>query len=124
MSKTVKVAMMLLIVVGISGVVVAEDSTPTSQPGAKSAESQSQDLGAPNKGIVGSITVLAGCFGAAGCAIGGGLAISRLASACIESMARQPEAAGSMFLPMIIAAGMIEGAILFSILVCMLAVNA
>ncbi|MBT3199706.1 MAG: F0F1 ATP synthase subunit C [Phycisphaerales bacterium] len=71
--------------------------------------------------MYGSITILAGCFGAAGCAIGGGIAISRLASACIESMARQPEAAGSMFLPMIIAAGMIEGAILFSILVCMMA---
>jgi F-type H+-transporting ATPase subunit c len=92
----------------------------------KSAEGSTvtNDDDKSDKGIVGSITVLAGCFGAAGCAIGGGIAISKLASTCIESMARQPEAAGSMFLPMIIAAGMIEGAILFSILVCMIAVNA
>jgi F0F1-type ATP synthase membrane subunit c/vacuolar-type H+-ATPase subunit K len=39
-------------------------------------------------------------------------------------MARQPEAAASMFLPMIVAAGMIEGAILFSIAACFMAVIA
>jgi F-type H+-transporting ATPase subunit c len=112
MSRLATVVMILLVVGCVSGVVFAEDGVPTSQPA---------DGDKVTKGIDGSITVLAGCFGAAGCAIGGGLAISKLASTCIESMARQPEAAGSMFLPMIIAAGMIEGAILFSILVCMLA---
>jgi F-type H+-transporting ATPase subunit c len=112
MSKFVTVVMMLLIVACVSGIAMAEDSGATTKPA---------DGPALKTGIDGSITVLAGCFGAAGCAIGGGLAISKLASTCIESMARQPEAAGSMFLPMIIAAGMIEGAILFSILVCMLA---
>ena len=113
MSKTVKVAMMLLVVACVSGVVMGEESEAATKP----AEVQSE-------GIVGSITVLAGCLGAAACAIGGGLAIARLASTCIESMARQPEAAGSMFLPMIIAAGMIEGAILFAILVCLMALGA
>ncbi|MDP6633513.1 MAG: ATP synthase F0 subunit C [Phycisphaerae bacterium] len=117
MSKTVTIALMLLIVVCVSGVVLAEGSQATSQP--DNSESKAKE-----PGIVGSITVLAGCFGAAGCAIGGGLAIARLASTCIESMARQPEAAGSMFLPMIIAAGMIEGAILFAIVVCIMAVGA
>lgn len=121
MSKTVKVAMMLLVVACVSGVVMAADDEPTTQSAGKSIGKQP---GGEKEGIVGSITVLAGCFGAAACAIGGGLAISRLASTCIESMARQPEAAGSMFLPMIIAAGMIEGAILFSILVCMMALGA
>ena len=120
MSKTVTVVMMLLIVVCVSGVVLGEDKATTQSAGAKS-EVAPEDT---SPGIVGSITVLAGCFGAAACAIGGGIAISRLASTCIESMARQPEAAGSMFLPMIIAAGMIEGAILFSILVCMMALGA
>lgn len=118
MSKSVKVALMLLVVVCVSGVVMAEDDKAATQPAGGSGEVK------PNgAGIVGSITVLAGCFGAAGCAIGGGLAISKLASTCIESMARQPEAAGSMFLPMIIAAGMIEGAILFAILVCLMALG-
>ena len=118
MSKFVTVAMVLLILVCVSGAAMAEDSESTTKPAGGD-----DGIGA-EKGIEGSITILAGCFGAAGCAIGGGLAISKLASTCIESMARQPEAAGSMFLPMIIAAGMIEGAILFSILVCMMALNA
>jgi len=120
MSKTVTVAMMLLIVVCLSGVVLgAEDKADTQPAGSKSAAGADDN----KPGIVGSITILAGCFGAAACAIGGGIAIGRLASTCIESMARQPEAAASMFLPMIIAAGMIEGAILFSILVCMMALQ-
>jgi F-type H+-transporting ATPase subunit c len=116
MSKFVTVVMMLLIVACVSGIAMADDGGSTTKP----ADGSGIKTGTKT-GIDGSITVLAGCFGAAGCAIGGGLAISKLASTCIESMARQPEAAGSMFLPMIIAAGMIEGAILFSILVCMLA---
>jgi len=113
MSTTVKLAMLLLVVVCLSSVALAGDES------AKGDEAKAQATG-----IQGSITVLAGCLGAVICAVGGGFAISRLASTCIESMARQPEASGSMFLPMIIAAGMIEGAVLFAILVCMMALNA
>ncbi|MCP4376772.1 MAG: ATP synthase F0 subunit C [bacterium] len=111
---------MLLVVVCLSGVVLAAEDGPTTKTADGDGATSKPEV--KTNGIVGSITVLAGCFGAAGCAIGGGMAISRLASACIESMARQPEAAGSMFLPMIIAAGMIEGAVLFSILVSMMAI--
>ena len=114
MSKTVTVVTVLFVVFCVSGLVMAADGGSTTKPGDGVQANTGQH-------IYGSITILAGCFGAAGCAIGGGMAISRLASACIESMARQPEVAGAMFLPMIIAAGMIEGAILFSILVCMMA---
>jgi len=62
------------------------------------------------------------CVGAGFAAIGGGYAIARVGGTCIESMARQPEAAGSMFMPMIITAAMIEGAMLFAIVVAMMAV--
>lgn len=121
MSNIVKVALVLLVVFCLSGVMLGADAADSNSSDGQSAAGQG---GPGNKNhIYGSITILAGCFGAAGCAIGGGIAISRLASTCIESMARQPEAAGSMFLPMIIAAGMIEGAILFSILVCMMALG-
>jgi F-type H+-transporting ATPase subunit c len=40
----------------------------------------------------------------------------------MESIARQPESAGNMRTTMIIAAGMIEGAALFAIIVCLLVV--
>ena len=62
------------------------------------------------------------CVGAGLAAIGGGYAIARVGGTCIESMARQPEAAGSMFMPMIVTAAMIEGAMLFAIVVSLMAV--
>jgi len=65
---------------------------------------------------------LGACFAAAGAAAGGGLAIAKIGSKCLDSMARQPEAAGQMFGPMLIAAAMVEGAMLFAILVCLLTV--
>ena len=40
----------------------------------------------------------------------------------LEAMARQPEAAGSLQSAMIIAGGLIEGATLFAIVVCLLAI--
>lgn len=62
------------------------------------------------------------CIGAGVAAVGGGFGIARVGGHCIESMARQPEAAGSMFAPMIVTAAMIEGAMLFAIAVALLAV--
>jgi F0F1-type ATP synthase membrane subunit c/vacuolar-type H+-ATPase subunit K len=66
-----------------------------------------------------SVLIIGTCLAAALCAVGGGLAISRLGRACIEAISRQPEAAGSMFAPMIVTAAMIEGGMLFAIVVCL-----
>lgn len=52
--------------------------------------------------------------------IGGGGGIGRLASAAMEGMARQPEAAGDIKGGMIITAAFIEGATLFGVVVCLL----
>ena len=48
-------------------------------------------------------------------AIGGGIGIGRVGGSMVEAIARQPEAAGQMFMPMILTAAMIEGAVLFAI---------
>lgn len=48
-------------------------------------------------------------------AIGGGIGIGRVGGSMVEAIARQPEAAGQMFTPMILTAAMIEGAVLFAI---------
>ena len=55
--------------------------------------------------------------------IGAVTAISqgKTATKAMESIARQPESAGNLRTAMIIAAGMIEGAALFAIIVCLLA---
>ena len=58
--------------------------------------------------------------GAGIAAIGAGLGIGKIASSAVESIARQPEAAGSIQTAMIIAAALIEGATFFGLIVCML----
>lgn len=48
--------------------------------------------------------------------IGAGIGIGRIGGSTVESIARQPEAAGAIFTPMIITAAMIEGAAFFAII--------
>ncbi len=59
-------------------------------------------------------------FGAGLVIIGASLGIGRIGSHAVESMARQPEAAGSIQTAMIISAALIEGATFFALIVCML----
>lgn len=54
--------------------------------------------------------------------IGGAAGIGRIGGSAVESMARQPEAAGSINAAMIITAAMIEGATLFAVVVALLAI--
>ncbi len=50
--------------------------------------------------------------------IGAAFGISRLAAAAYESMARQPEVAGSIQTAMIIAAALIEGFTFYALFLC------
>lgn len=69
-----------------------------------------------------AIAMVGGCLGAAAAAAVGGLAIARIGGQALESIARQPEAASQMFMPMVVAAAMVEGGMFFAILVCLLGV--
>ena len=59
--------------------------------------------------VAAAIAALAAAFG-----------ISKIGKSTMESIARQPESAGNLRTSMLIAAGMIEGAALFAIIVCFL----
>ena len=59
-------------------------------------------------------------IGAGIAAIAAGLGISRIASAAVESVARQPEAAGDIRGVTIITAAFIEGVCLFAVVICLL----
>lgn len=59
-----------------------------------------------------------GAFGAALVVIGAALGIGKLASAALESMARQPEVAGNIQTAMIIAAALIEGFTFYALFIC------
>lgn len=65
---------------------------------------------------------LGGAIGVGLVIMGGAAGIGRVGGSAVESMARQPEAAGQISTAMIITAAMIEGATLFAVVVGMLAV--
>lgn len=53
--------------------------------------------------------------------IGAGLGIGRIGGSAVESMARQPEASGSITTGMLLTAAFVEGAALFAVVVALLA---
>ena len=54
--------------------------------------------------------------------IGAGLGIGLIGGKAVESIARQPEAGGRIFMTTIIAAALVEGVTFFALLICFLAV--
>ena len=75
-----------------------------------------QTLGDRGAGLLG------GPIGAGLVLVGAGSGIGRIGGSAAESMARQPEAGGSINTIALITAAMLEGATLFAVVVCMLAV--
>lgn len=71
---------------------------------------------------VGSSFLLGGAFGAGMIILGAGWGIGKIGTCAVESMARQPEVAGSIQTAMIISAALIEGATFFALIVCMMKV--
>lgn len=64
---------------------------------------------------------IGGAIGAGLAVIGGAAGIGRIGGSAVESIARQPEVAGNISTAMIITAALIEGAMLFAIVVGLLA---
>jgi len=58
-----------------------------------------------------------GALGAGLAVIGGGIGIGLIGKSALESIARQPEAAGPIGTNMILAAALVEGATLFGVVV-------
>jgi len=65
---------------------------------------------------------LGGAFGAGMVLLGAAFGISKIGSAAVESMARQPEVAGNIQTAMLISAALIEGATFFALIVCIVAI--
>ena len=59
-------------------------------------------------------------IGAGLAAICAGLGIGRIGGSAMESIARQPESLGDIRANMIVAAALVEGAVFFAIVVCLL----
>jgi len=72
---------------------------------------QAVKLGAAVAPLAAALAVLGAAWG-----------IGKIGSNALEAMARQPEAAGSLQTAMIVSAALIEGATLFAIVVCLMAI--
>ena len=68
------------------------------------------------------LAYLAAGIGSGLAIIGGGLGIGKLAASAMEVIARQPNASGDIRGAMIVAAGLIEGATLFALVIMILLV--
>lgn len=95
------------VVAGLGVMILADPAL--AQGGAEAAVEGSKSLGDGLKSV--------GAGLAAGLAvIGGGLGIGKIGASAVESMARQPEASGTISTNMLIAAALVEGATLFAVL--------
>ncbi len=75
--------------------------------------------GAPTGGtyVLSGMSIGAG-IGAAFTIVGAGYGFGKIGASALESMARQPEAAGRIQTAMLIIAALLEGATFFSLIVC------
>lgn len=108
MSKLTKLAALCLIlfVMAVPAMAADEAAAPTEAPAVAAAT----DSG---------MTIFAGAAVGAGLVLlGAGFGIGKIGSSAVESMARQPEAAGGIQTAMIISAALIEGATFFALIVC------
>ncbi|MBE6241267.1 MAG: ATP synthase F0 subunit C [Bacteroidales bacterium] len=65
---------------------------------------------------------IAGALGAAIAAVAAAWGIGKIGKAAMEAIARQPEASGSIRSAMLIIGALVEGACLFAIIACLLAI--
>jgi len=107
---------MVLIAIGAVVMLAAPVLAEEAQGAAGAAEGASSTF-FPGK----TLANLGGAIGAGLVVMGGAAGIGRVGGSAVESMARQPEAAGNISTAMIITAAMIEGATLFAVLGCFLA---
>lgn len=114
-------ALLALVLVAVGTFLLAAPSalaqeTDHSDGAAAAHEEEGMFLGNKGAGALGA------CIGAGLVLMGGGWGIGRIGAGAVESMARQPEASGSINTAMIITAAMVEGATLFAVIVCLLAI--
>lgn len=113
MKKLSIVALSFAILAWSPAMILAADGAPAEAAAKTSPSGSMGDVGM-------GLTRLGAGIGAGIAVIGGGLAMGRIGAASQDAIARQPEAAGQMFGPMIINAAMAEAGMLFAIVLCLL----
>lgn len=68
-----------------------------------------------------ALGTLGATIGAGIAVVGAGIGIGKIGASAMEAIARQPEAAGDIRMSMIIIGALVEGAALFAVAVCFMA---
>ena len=118
MNRLIGIAALLMLVMLCAAPALAAD--PATDEGgvtdeAKAAVTEAQEI----LGREGFSIFFGAAFGAGLVILGAGYGISRIGASAVESMARQPEVAGTIQIAMLISAALIEGATFFALIVCM-----
>ena len=118
--KKLVVALMFAAMVALVSPMFAQAAEPAPVPAAEKADDAHAAVEVKEK-TLGFMPIAWGVAIGCGLAvIGGGMGIGRIGASAVESMARQPEAAGSIQTAMILAAALIEGFTLFGLVICLL----
>ena len=114
MKKVLTITVLCLVVGSATGLAFAAEA-----PAAEKSEAGATVAGIP---VGQGLAMIGACLGAGVAVVGGAFGIGRIGGQAVDAVARQPEAAGSMFTQMIITAAMIEGGMLFALVICILVV--
>ncbi len=112
MYKFMSILLLVSMLLGIAAPALAQEG----QAGGEQQAAEEAPAPAPWQILAGT------AFGCGLVILGAGYGIGRIGSSAVESMARQPEIAGSAQTAMIIAAALIEGVTFFALIVCLLSV--
>lgn len=111
-------------IAALIGMILGAAAAPLMAQAAPAGTDNQPAVAQPTAGLTTGtgFAIMGGGIGAGLAAIGGGIGIGRIGGSMVEAIARQPEASGTMFAPMIITAAMVEGTTLFAIVICLLSV--
>ena len=116
MNRLTSIAALCAVLLLCSAYPIAAQSGEEPADAAKETVAQAQDM--PGRE---GFAISLGGVGAGLAIIGAGIGIGRIGGSAVESMARQPEMAGSIQTAMLIMAALIEGATFFALIVCIAA---
>jgi F-type H+-transporting ATPase subunit c len=118
MNRVILLALVGLVLLAVPA--MAQQHGAAAPPAAGAAKVQAADKGGARTFDSPGAAFFGAAVGAGLVLIGGGLGIGRIGGSAADSIARQPEASGSITGVALITAAMIEGATLFAVVVCLL----
>ncbi len=121
--KKAIISMLFVMVMSVASFVLAQDQAAAPAAAPEAVPAAAADAAPQTEAVAAPEDKTYKQFAAIGCGlviIGAALGIGKIGGSAVESMARQPEAAGVIQTAMILAAALVEGASLFALVICLI----